>query len=211
LLGQTNGDAEIRECVTVVDLFGPNLGGGGTGPGNRWGGLVGNPRDRFRYRDSYSSGKMEFASGGLMGGCAGSTRFNTSNPQTIRRCMALVLIDDGAGSTEVDGFCGDIATGTSGGFTENFFDYQLADQSSTSPTATGLTTTQAQQLSTFTGAGWDIERIGNIDPEDPPVWFMPDSDGEDYPRLYWELEEPPEPGISPAAFRRATVIGSGVH
>ncbi len=50
----------------------------------------------------------------------------------------------------------------------------------------GLTTTEMKTLSSF--SDWDIVAMNSFNPSDPSIWYI--SDGQDYPRLYWEYEAP---------------------
>ncbi len=50
---------------------------------------------------------------------------------------------------------------------------------------TGLTTVQMQNLSTFLAAGWDF--AGETANGENDTWWI--IEGQDYPRLWWELDE----------------------
>jgi hypothetical protein len=51
---------------------------------------------------------------------------------------------------------------------------------------TGKTTAEMQMAGTFTSAGWDF--VGEIENGTEDIWWI--DEGKDYPRLWWEAEEP---------------------
>ena len=71
--------------------------------------------------------------------------------------------------------------------TECFWDTQTSGQV-TSYGGTGKTTREMQASSTFLEAGWDF--IGETDNGTEDIWWI--LEGQDYPRLWWELEEEPD-------------------
>jgi hypothetical protein len=50
----------------------------------------------------------------------------------------------------------------------------------------GLTTLQMKTISSYTD--WDILAMNSFNPSDPSIWYI--SEGDDYPRLYWEYSAP---------------------
>jgi hypothetical protein len=68
--------------------------------------------------------------------------------------------------------------------TASFWDIEASNQLSSSG-GTGLTTTEMQTASTFLNAGWDFVDETENGTED--IWWI--LEGQDYPRLWWELIE----------------------
>ncbi len=63
----------------------------------------------------------------------------------------------------------------------NFWDIDTSGQISTAGNATGKSTTEMMEITTFSSAGWDIALVQDHDQE---IWYI--DDGNDYPRLWWE-------------------------
>jgi hypothetical protein len=66
----------------------------------------------------------------------------------------------------------------------SFWDISSSKQT-TSAAGTGLETAQMQTAQTFLDAGWDF--VGETDNGVDDIWWI--DEGQDYPRLWWELEE----------------------
>ena len=81
------------------------------------------------------------------------------------------------GSTHVGGLIGRNA----GTESNSFWDTQTSEQGS-SAGGTPKTTQQMKDITTFSGAGWDIVLIGDYVDE---TWYI--DDGNDYPRLGWQF------------------------
>jgi hypothetical protein len=74
--------------------------------------------------------------------------------------------------------------GYNGEVINSFWDTQTSGQAKSSG-GTGKATTEMQMKSTFTDAGWDFvdETLNGIE----DIWWI--DEGQDYPRLWWELIE----------------------
>jgi len=84
------------------------------------------------------------------------------------------------GSTNVGGLVGK----NQGTVTNSFWDTQTSGQP-TSPAGTGKTTAQMKDISTFSGAGWDIVGVDNADDRDTDhIWNIVDN--VTYPFLSWQ-------------------------
>jgi alpha-tubulin suppressor-like RCC1 family protein len=84
------------------------------------------------------------------------------------------------------GFAGSVDTGGSYTMTANFWDNQTSGKStSAGDNVTGLTTEQMYNISNFLVVNWNISEISDYNDE---TWFI--DDGNDYPRLWFEYEEP---------------------
>jgi hypothetical protein len=64
----------------------------------------------------------------------------------------------------------------------SFWDTETSGQPTSDGGGTGKTTEQMQDITTFSGAGWDIVLIGSYVDE---TWYI--DDGNDYPRLGWQF------------------------
>ncbi|MEX2514737.1 MAG: DUF2341 domain-containing protein [Candidatus Paceibacterota bacterium] len=74
---------------------------------------------------------------------------------------------------------------SAGDISNSFYDQDVVDVDD--PEATGLTTANAQSLSTYENAGWDIVPIEHHDGrKSTATWYI--DDGNDYPRLWFEYE-----------------------
>ena len=87
-----------------------------------------------------------------------------------------------------------VGTGSTGGLVDgsngygpiigSFWDIENSGQA-TSNGGTGLTTAEMQTASTFLDTGWDF--VGETENGTDDIWWI--LEGQDYPRLWWELEE----------------------
>jgi hypothetical protein len=75
--------------------------------------------------------------------------------------------------------------------TRSFWDIEASGQT-TSAAGTGKTAAEMQQLATFLEAGWDFIEETENGTED--LWWI--LEGQDYPRLWWELEPAGSPSAS---------------
>ena len=90
-----------------------------------------------------------------------------------------------AGSVVGNIFVGGLVGSTMGGaVTDSFWDIETSGQS-TSAGGTGKTTAEMQMASTFLETGWDFVDESENGTED--IWWI--LEGQDYPRLWWELIE----------------------
>jgi len=181
-----NGDT-IRDCSAMGDvtcdstaggLVGNNMGtiqssystGHVTGVYDI-GGLLGRSRGSLINCYSNSSVSGEWSVGGLVGFFGG--------PITITNCYSAGNV---TGITEVGGLVG---TGHSlDNVLESFWDIETSEQT-TSFRGTGKTTAEMQTAGTFLDAGWDFFDETENGTDD--IWWV--TEGQDYPRLWWELSD----------------------
>jgi len=128
---------------------------------------------------SYSSGTVN--GGGLVGGLVG---YNTGS---VTRCYSIGAV---SASQDVGGLVGSnfYEWGSDGTETHSFWDTQTSGWA-TSDGGTGLTTAEMQTASTFLEVGWDF--VDETENGTDDIWWI--LEGQDYPRLWWELTEE-EPG-----------------
>ncbi len=144
----------------------------GSASGGRFvGGLVG-----YSYSSitaSYSSGAVagDYEIGGLVGG---------NLRGTISTCYSTGLV---SGNDRVGGLVGD--NGRQGTIIGSFWDTETSAQTTSSGGGTGKTTAEMQTATTFLNARWDFANETENGTED--IWWI--LEGQDYPRLWWELEE----------------------
>jgi hypothetical protein len=120
--------------------------------------------------DSYSTGNVTGGSdvGGLVGYSEGSVSGSYSTGSVT-------------GSTNVGGLVGQ---GQPSDVTDSFWDIQTSGQS-TSAGGTGKTTAETQDITTFSGASWDIITVADPDIRNSAyIWNI--VDGETYPFLSWQ-------------------------
>jgi hypothetical protein len=138
-----------------------------------------------------------------LGGLAGS------NFNTISNCYAVGSVTGGKNSEDLGGLVGEnswgatisncYATGSvSGGMwgfgglcgknwgdiADCFWDIETSGQAA-SYGGVGLTTAGMQSAATFLETGWDF--VGETENGTEDIWWI--HEGQDYPRLWWELEE----------------------
>ena len=134
------------------------------------GGLVG-ASEASTISNSYATGDVTGVS--FVGGLAGYSNDSISNSFSIGLVTA---------SSYFGGLVGE-------GIPE-FTEYSYWDTETsgveTSGSGIGLTTIEMKTLLSF--SDWDIVAMNSFDPSDPSIWYI--SDGQDYPRLYWEYEAP---------------------
>jgi len=188
---------DLRECYSTATVTGSgpvgglvgNIGrssvkecfGGGAVSGNKnVGGLVGWASQTF-IANSYSTGAVSGYSrvGGLVGGLGleGGVSF----------CYSTGVV---SGNDNVGGLVGAGASTwnrSSGPVDGCFWDTQTSGCVSSygHDGGTGLTTAEMQTASTFLEAGWDfIDETANGTDD---IWWI--LEGQDYPRLWWEMDE----------------------
>jgi len=130
--------------------------------GDNWGGTVSN---------SYSTGNVIGSScvGGLVA-------YNNKGIVTNSYSTGSVTGDEEAG-----GLVGRNYDGTA---SNSFWDIETSGQA-TSDGGTGMNTTEMKDITTFTGAGWDITVVDDPDDRDTDyIWNIVDD--ETYPFLRWE-------------------------
>ena len=133
------------------------------------GGLVGS-NDQYSISNCYSTGTVTGNTG--VGGLAG---YNVEGNITMSYSTGTV-----SGNDYVGGLVG--YNGEWGTTSNSFWDIETSGQS-TSNGGTGKTTTEMQTASTFLEAGWDFVDETENGTED--IWWI--VEGNDYPRLWWEL------------------------
>ena len=136
------------------------------------GGLVGRNSDTIR--NCYSQGSVTGVRkvGGLVG------YHKRYDPPIIDGCYSAGSV---SGNSNVGGLVG-FNDHAGAGVIYSFWDIQTSGQSR-SQGGTGKTTVEMQTTSTFLGARWDFVDETANGTED--VWWI--SEGQDYPRLWWEL------------------------
>jgi hypothetical protein len=178
-------DGTIQNCCATGDvtcdstaggLVGNNMGmiqssystGHVTGV-NDIGGLVG--RSRGDLSNCYSTGNAtgEQYVGGLIGIING--------PATISNCYSAGNV---IGTTEVGGLVG--AGHSMADVFRSFWDIEKSGQTA-GFSGTGKTTAEMQTAGTFLEAGWDF--LDETENGTDDIWWI--SEGQDYPRLWWEL------------------------
>ena len=188
-----NNDGTIRDCYSSADV---------TGPVDSFslGGLCGENGNGGNITQCYASGKITGED--YMGGFCGKN-YNSS---TIRDCYAIGDVNGITASSAIGGFCGWNDEGSIskcysigsvagdddlGGFcgykyygsiTNCFWDIESSNFGNTGDNnygATGKTTIQMQDISTFVNASWDF----NSNDGDSADWFMGIVG---YPWLYWQ-------------------------
>ena len=130
-----------------------------------------------------------YATGSVTGGndsdsLGGLCGYNISG--TITNCYATGSV---SGGSRLGGLCG-YQYGSSALIQNSFWDTQTSDRGSVGSNnygATGLSTTQMQDIDTFLDAGWDF--VSEPDNGTDDLWHMPyQSTG--YPMLYWQRDIP---------------------
>ncbi len=138
-------------------------------PGSHIGGLVGSNESGGTIINCFATGMVSGnrGVGGLVGGHWSGI---------IKNCYATGSV---LGRRNVGGLVG---KGHPDRVSRSFWDIESSGQS-TSGGGTGKTTAEMQMQSTFTDAGWDFVDETENGTED--IWWI--LEGEDYPRLWWEL------------------------
>jgi hypothetical protein len=119
------------------------------------------------------------------------------NQLTINNCYATGMISSGTGSSNLGGFCG-YQCGSSAAISNCFWDIETSNMTvgynldltfpGTTTDVFGKTTTQMQNQSTFADYGWDFVDETANGTED--IWWI--DEGNDYPRLAWKFDTPPD-------------------
>ena len=135
------------------------------------GGLVG--RSWGSITNSYATGSVSGSTD--VGGLAGR------NTHTITNCYSTGSV---AATTDFGGLVG----GGNGTAIFSFWDTQTSGQSASNG-GTPKTTTEMQTASTFLEAGWDFVDETENGTED--IWWI--LEGQDYPRLWWEIGDEASP------------------
>jgi hypothetical protein len=130
------------------------------------GGLAGTNDPNGQIVNCYSS--VSGARGGLVGQNLGSIATSYSSGR--------------GGSLVRDGYFGTVEA--------SFWDIQSSGQTLTGAAGgTGLTTSEMQTAGTYLSAGWDF--IGETANGTDDIWWI--DEGQDYPRLWWEIDDDSSP------------------
>ena len=162
LVGIVNGPITIANCSSAGNVIGIEYVGGLVGSFN-----IGTLTNSY----STSSISGERYVGGLVG--------ILGEYATIMNCYSAGIV---TGITDVGGLVG------SGYYTSNvfesFWDIEVSGQT-TSFAGTGKTTAEMQTAGTFLNSGWDFFDETQNGADD--IWWI--TEGQDYPRLWWELSD----------------------
>ncbi len=192
--------AHVNSIAHVGSLVGINLGnvsnshstGSVTGIASV-GGLVGN--NLGTVSNSYSTGNVtsDSGAGGLAGGNSGtvSNSYATGSVTSERGAGGLVGTNNGTliNSYSVGSVTGDDDTGglvglNQGTVTDSFWDIQTSGQA-TSDGGTGKTKAQMQNITTFSGATWNMTAVANPSLRNPAyIWNIVNDTT--YPFLSWQ-------------------------
>jgi len=128
---------------------------------------------------SYSAGATTgtYGVGGLVGSAGGYSFSSSEIPDSIIACYSTGTVRGEAG-------VGGLVGVNSSSITSSFWDTETSRQAA-SGGGTGLTTAEMQTASTFLDVGWDF--IGETENGTDDIWWI--LEGQDYPRLWWELVE----------------------
>lgn len=176
IVSNTYSTASVSGSFEVGGLIGQNHGSvskscsTGRVTGDEYvGGLVGWNHEGT-VSNSYSSGMVDGVS--LVGGLVGSNR------ATVNNCYSTGTV---TGLEDVGGLTGRNYQGT---VSNSFWDTEASGQG-TSAGGTGNTTAEMQDISTFSGAGWNIVAVGGVgEPNSTYIWNIVDDDS--YPFLSWQ-------------------------
>ncbi len=162
-----NYKGTITNSYSAASVSGTGWGVGGLVGENPWSGTISN---------CYSSGSVRGTTD--VGGLVGSNGSMFGIGGMISNCYSTGRV---SGTTDVGGLVG---WNYEGSVSNSFWDIQTSGQAS-SDGGTGKTTAEMQTESTFTDAGWDFVAESVNGTED--IWWI--LEGQDYPRLWWELIE----------------------
>jgi hypothetical protein len=133
------------------------------------------PSDGGEMRDCYSTATV--TGGECVGGLVGQGAGNR-----LKNCYSNGRV---TGDSNVGGLLGD----ANGPIERCFWDAETSGQTA-SAGGTGLATAEMKTAAPYLAAGWDF--IGETENGTDDIWWI--LEGQDYPRLWWELEdEEPEP------------------
>jgi len=150
------------------------------------GGLVGwicDGRVTNSYSTSHVTGIVQAWIGGLIGFSGCDPSFEEIDNMAVRRvfhCYSTGPVNDHEASVGGGGLIG---AGEGSVYVSTcFWDIETSDQTD-SAGGTGKTTAEMQTASTFLDAGWDF--IDETKNGTDDIWWI--LEGQDYPRLWWEL------------------------
>lgn len=170
LVGQNTSNGLVAESFSLVDIKGFKS----------IGGLLGDCHGAF-VRNCYTAGNL-YGTGQMLGGFTSYIR-----DSNIQNCYASIIISGPA--NYIGGF-------TSGAYNSSimncFWDNEVSVQTSDTKNSdlSGVFATNTETMmkaQTFVGKGWDFvgEDINGTD----NIWWI--DEGNDYPRLRWEINSPP--------------------
>jgi hypothetical protein len=167
LVGASEGGT-LSRCYSACTITG----------GDSVGGLVGANLDGD-VRDCHSVGAVvgKDRVGGLVG--RNVDWGYTTGGGRVLKCYS-------AGSVTADGLDvgGLVGTNRDGYVNDSFWDVETSGQDS-SGGGVGLTTVEMWDIGTYLDAGWDF--VGEVANGEEEIWWI--LEGEDYPRLWWELDD----------------------
>ena len=170
------GDTRVGGLVgsTYSDVGVSNSYSTGSATGRRWiGGLVAENYGG-NVSNSYSTGNVTGRDySGYIGGLVALNLWGN-----ISNCYSTGTVN---GKAPVGGLVGDNSGGT---VNNSFWDTETSGQA-TSDGGIGKTTNELKNITTFTGAGWNIVAVASTDIGNPPyIWNI--VDGQTYPFLSWQ-------------------------
>ena len=192
-------NADVTSTAYIGGLVGVNIGtvsnsySTGSLTGVSWvGGLVG--QNAGTVSNSYSTGNInsDSGAGGLMGANSGtvSNSYSTGNVTSDSGAGGLMAANSGTvsnsystGSVTGGEWVGGLAGYSEGTASDSFWDTETSGQA-TSDGGTGKTTAQMKNITTFSGAEWDIIAVTSGQTNPTYIWNI--VDGETYPFLSWE-------------------------
>ncbi|MGM0686968.1 MAG: GLUG motif-containing protein [Promethearchaeati archaeon] len=160
LMGYNSGN--VSDCFSIGSV---------TSDGDCVGGLVGDNTDGGTVNNCHSTSSVigYGAVGGLLGQNYHGSVINSYSTGSV------------TGNQYVGGLVG---SGVGGTVRYSFWDAETSGQA-TSDGGTGKTTTEMQDITTFSGATWDIVAVANPDSRNPSyIWNIVED--ETYPFLSWE-------------------------
>jgi hypothetical protein len=193
-------NADVNSTAYIGSLVGVNFGtvSNSYSTGNVtsiWsaGGLVGN--NLGTVSNSYSTGNVtsDYGVGGLAGGNSGTVinSYATGGVTGKEGAGGLVGTNNGtvsnsysSGSVTGSNFTGGLVGYSEGTVSNSFWDTQTSGQS-TSDGGTGKTTAEMKNITTFSGAAWNIIAVANPGTRNPAyTWNI--ANGVTYPFLSWQ-------------------------
>ena len=173
----------VISCSVVGSLVGTNHGGTvincystGNVTGHAGiGGLVG--RNRGNINNSYSTGSVSGESSTNIGGLVGHQYSGCTISNSYSTCSVTGNLDIGSG--DIGGLVGD----NGGTVSSSFWDTETSGQS-TSDGGRGKNTTEMQDITTFSAAGWNIIAVALNETNPAYIWNI--VNGVTYPFLSWE-------------------------
>ncbi len=162
----------ILTCLARGDVTGEQNIGGLVGENKKWYQMVAGIPIEYDgvVLDSYSKGSVygKYGVGGLIG----------TNTGTVLKCYSIGEVTGERNFGGLVGINGEIFV------LGSFWDTETSGQT-TSDGGTGKTTAEMQTASIFLEAGWDF--VGETANGMEDIWWI--LEGQDYPRLWWELAD----------------------